>query len=119
MTNPYNAKRNTEISSSKRGHNNLSHSLTFQEQCWILAALRLGRYHRQVVEFAFGVSQTTLSYINTCDKMNKPRYRNLAREWFDLGRDGFMARYDTEEFRDRMVEARIRWKQANDIPLIG
>ena len=99
--------------------------LSLFDQCQILAALhwrsapqfyqrgsRAGhampgqRWSGTTVARAFGVSQFTITRINTCLAAWPPRYQKLVTEFRELGEKEFMRVYYTPELRNRLVEAR-------------
>jgi hypothetical protein len=73
--------------------------LTFGERCGLLFAIHLG-YPQIVVARAFNIAPTNVNAIGAClTHTRNPRYRDVAREWHDLGAEMIGEKYFTEKMR--------------------
>ena len=72
--------------------------LTFEGRCSLLACLKMG-FSRRLVAATFGINQATTSYII---RESSPHYREVRREYRDLGHDRFVAQYLTPEVLERL-----------------
>lgn len=75
--------------------------LNFEKRCAILALERISGVSRPVLAAAFGVNRGTVAYI--CNN-SSPHYKDVRREYNELGRDAFERKYLTEEIIDRIAE---------------
>lgn len=74
--------------------------LNFAQRCAALAAVKYG-LNKRVVAAAFGINRGTLGHII---RPESPHYRDVRKEYFDLGHDRFIKQYltpDVMELLDR------------------
>jgi hypothetical protein len=76
--------------------------LSFVDRCSVFAFWKAG-IERRTLAAAFGINRGTVNYIVT---PSSPHYKNVRKEFKDLGVDEFMRRYLTEEWAQKVEAAK-------------
>lgn len=90
--------------------------LTFSEKCGIAYALKERGVKTQTVRDAFGLSNATVSWLRHCLQPGRLHYRDVWREYQDLGPEAFAEKHYTRDlhFRFRRVLDGIRDENQTD-----